>query len=336
MSDIAAKKKAPVLGAILLFIYALLYGFLLMFTVPSAVIFENTVNAIKALAISDFMVFFDLVFWIVYDVNIGALGIISLICIVIAVLTLIKKRGIPLFTAAAIITLLNIIRLFASVISILFGYIQTILDITAAGFESINGIFNLLDLFDGLLLEPVTRIACAVSVTLMWLFFALMVSAYADGKLGFLNKIKKLITVLFTISAILVIVCSVTWAARFIIFDMLLVELSGVLQHGFFDPLGILMLIPLGILMLLHPSVLSEAVSTTLLVISISLIGAWVKSPAVIKVTAAESSPEDAETLGEAVEVSAKEAVEVNPEEADAGASDATVGEEKADADVAE
>ena len=235
MSDIAAKKKAPVLGAILLFIYALLDGFLLIqLSPPNEIfgIFENTVNAIKALAISDFMVFFDLVRSIVNSVYISALGIIPLICIVIAVLTLIKKRGLPLFTAAAIITLFKIVGLFVLVILILFGYVQTILDITAAGFESINGIFNLLDLFDSLLLGPVTNIAWLVSVTLMWLFFTLMVSAYADGKLGFLNKIKKLITVLFTISAILVIVCSVTWAARCIIFDILLVELSGVL-HGF-------------------------------------------------------------------------------------------------------
>ena len=165
--------------------------------------------------------------------------------------------------------------------SILLYYVQTFSNLIDHG-----SITDLLDFWalDKIILAPVMSIAASVSVALVWLFFTLLVPACADGKLGFLRKVKKLIGALFTISVILMLICTLGSAARAITIDNILYPIWLTLRFGE----GLHLNVAAYIMNVLSIGV--SAVVTILFAIGLSSIGAWMKAPAVIEVKAEESA----------------------------------------------
>ena len=308
MSTVTVKQKAPVFGAILLIIYALHTGF-----TSISNLFNIIVNAISAFSTPDYVgearitLLFNAIRMAIAEILSNPLGLVPLVCIMIAVLSIAKKKGVLLLIASALMTVFSLSRLVGTISSILINYLQTFNG--PANIISTSGFFSL----NSLILAPVMALACSVSTVLVWFFFTLLIPACADGKLGFLRKVKKLIGALFTISVILMLICTLGSAARVITIDNILypIWLSNIL--GAHMHLNMTYYITSSI------SAVVSVIATILFAIGLFSIASWMKKPTITVEAVEESSNDTADV-----------ALEENTESAEA------VAEESAEAEVAE
>ena len=283
MSTVTVKQKAPVFGAILLIIYALHTGF-----TSISNLFNIIVNAISAFSTPDYVgearitLLFNAIRMAIAEILSNPLGLVPLVCIVIAILALVRKKGIFLFIASALMTVFSVSGVLGTVSSILLNYLQTFRNLLDHG--SITDLLNIWG-FDGLILAPIMALAASLSVVIMWFLFTLLVPACADGKLGFLRKVKKLIGALFTISLILMLICTLGSALRGI-------------AHNIFYPIWLQNLY--GERLHLNTTgyitstitIIIDVVFTLLFAIGMSSIASWMKN-STVTVTAPEESVND-------------------------------------------
>ena len=284
MSTVTVKQKAPVFGAILLIIYALHTGF-----TSISNLFNIIVNAISAFSTPDYVgearitLLFNAIRMAIAEILSNPLGLVPLVCIVIAILALVKKKGIFLLIASALMTVFSVSGVLGTVSSILLNYLQTFRNLSNHG--SITDLLNFWG-FDSLILAPIMAFAASLSVVIMWFLFTLLVPACADGKLGFLRKIKKLIGALFTISIILMFVCMLGCAVRAITIDCILYPIWLQNQYGEYVHLNTTGYITSII------TIIIDIVFTLLFAIGMSSIASWMKN-STVAVTAPEESAND-------------------------------------------
>jgi hypothetical protein len=219
-----------------------------------------------------------------------------LLCILIAILAIIKKKGIPMLIASAFMTIFTVSGLFGTIGSVIMSYASQFTQIVSNGTGSISfsSFFEILNVLDNYILAPLISLTCAISLVIMWFMFVLLVLACADGKLGFLRKIKKVVGVLFTVSAIFVLVCFIGNFARYIAMDLVGYYAMYTIVYGV--PLSRLINLPtiIGIVI-----TLVNSLSTPLIAFGLLSIGAWMKNSTVAVTAPEESANDTAEAASE-------------------------------------
>ena len=214
------KQKSPVSGSVLLIIGAVITALLSVIDELWAIS-----NLLTALSLPDnyaMPIIINSISIIASDLARNLLGLMPILCIVIAILAIMKKKGLPMLIASALMAVFTISGLFGTIGAIIMGYAGKVTQLVSYdGSLKFTGIFDLLIMLNDYIIAPLTSLACAISLVIMWFMFIVMVLACADGKLGFLRKIKKVVSVLFTVSAILVLACFAGSLVRYIVMDLI-------------------------------------------------------------------------------------------------------------------
>ena len=199
------KQKSPVFGSVLLIIGAVITALSSIWTVISSILTISSVLTLPdEMADYSMTLIISSISTIASDLAHNLLGLMPLLCVLIAIFAIIKKKGIPMLIASAFMTIFTVSGLFGTIGSVIMRYANQFTQIVSngPGTVSFSSLFEILNVLDDYILAPLTSLACAISLIIMWFMFVLLVLACADGKLGFLRKIKKVVGILFTVSAV--------------------------------------------------------------------------------------------------------------------------------------
>lgn len=303
-------QRSPKRGAVLLIIGTVIAALSSVIFATSAVL-----NLISALTMPDDMagsamnLIINSISTIASDLAHNLLGLMPILCIVIAIFAIMKKKGLPMLIASAVMTIFTVSGLFGTIGSVVISYANLLTNlVSGTSFVAFGGIFDIIIVLNDYIIAPLSSLACSLALVFMWLLFTLLVLACADGKLGFLKKFKKVISAFFTLSVLLVIVCFIGNLTRYIAIDV--VTRALMLMLVYHSPvssfLNVVSIFNIAI------SILS-ALSTPIVAFGVLSIGAWMKNPTVT-VTAPE------ESVNDTAEDAAEESAETVPEESNEAA----------------
>ena len=141
------------------------------------------------------------------DLAHNLLGLMPILCIVIAIFAIMKKKGLPMLIASAVMTIFTVSGLFGTIGSVVISYANLLTNlVSGTSFVAFGGIFDIIIVLNDYIIAPLSSLACSLALVFMWLLFTLLVLACADGKLGFLKKFKKVSMFLYLIISFLPII----------------------------------------------------------------------------------------------------------------------------------